>query len=520
MSQESLEHALPVRPGTVVANKYRVEKLVAAGGMGAVLKAQHVALDQAVAIKIMRPELADRAEAAQRFLREARAAAKIASDYVARVTDVDVLEDGTPFMVMEYLEGQDLDQVLDQESKLPIARAVDYAMQALAGLGAAHAMGVVHRDLKPSNLFLVRRADGGTRVKLLDFGISKIVDSVADQGLKAGATTSAGATLGTPRYMSPEQISSSKSVDTRTDLWATGVILYEMLGGSYPFHGDNSGEILASILTHPVRPLAELRADIPDQLAAAVHRSLEKRRDDRFTSAHEMMRALAPFASKRMQALVADLEDVASVATIRGARGDEPTQRSAGTPPRGVAAGEPTSGRTALTRVDTPEAERAEGDGRRAELEGAPTKLSSMVPPRKSSPPTDSNMSVGSTPRAGGRIALGAVIVAAVLGLAGGVFLLGRGSGSQEKTPAGNAPTSIAEATNASRPSDVSVTPSPVVSPGAAAPAETAAASVELPTVGDAPSASAKAAAPPATGKLPKPPASARTGNPLLDTRD
>lgn len=300
---QQLLDALGLEIGATVAGKYRIEALIASGGMGAVLRAHHEVLDQTVAIKVMRPELASAREAAQRFLREARAAAKIASDYVCRVTDVDLLEDLTPYMVMEHLHGQDLEGIVEGPDEVSVTDAVDYTMQALAGLEAAHAIGVVHRDLKPSNLFLVSRADGTKRIKVLDFGISKVMDGESG-GLKAGATTSTEAILGTPRYMSPEQISSAKDVDARTDVWAMGLILYELLGKHYPFEGESAGAVLASVLTTDPPPLRKLRRDVPPELHTAVHRCLAKDREHRHASARELLDELGPFASRRVQALL------------------------------------------------------------------------------------------------------------------------------------------------------------------------------------------------------------------------
>jgi len=297
-----------IEPGEVIKGKYRVERLLAEGGMGAVYKARHEVLDQDVAIKFMHPEIAANHVASQRFLREARAAAAIQSDYVARVTDVDMLDDGTPFMVMEFLRGRDLDAMMSRSGRLTIAQGADLIMQALAGVQSAHEIGVVHRDLKPSNLF-VTTVGSSERVKVLDFGISKVLDDVGSEGLKAGATTGLHATLGTPRYMSPEQIRSSKDVDIRTDLWAMGLILYEALTGAFPFEGDTAGEILAKVIADPIEPIRSIRPDVPLELADVIHRCLERDRDKRFSSTKEMMVALAPFASKRIVASVLDEED-------------------------------------------------------------------------------------------------------------------------------------------------------------------------------------------------------------------
>ncbi len=308
ITDQEYAKTLPIQPGMVISGKYRVEKLIAAGGMGAVLQAHHEVLDQRVALKLMRPELASNTEAAQRFLREARAAARIESDFVARVTDVDMWED-TPFMVLEFLNGGDLDHLIESDTIITVSDAVDYVMQALAGLSAAHALGVIHRDLKPANLFLVARSDGSRRVKILDFGISKIVGDDSE-GLKAGAATSTQAMLGTPRYMSPEQVSSSKDVDVRTDLWATGLILYELLTKSYPFEGESAGAILASILTGSVPPAHSLRREVPLALDVVLGKFLEKDREKRFANAKLAMRALAPFASRRIQVLLLDPDEL------------------------------------------------------------------------------------------------------------------------------------------------------------------------------------------------------------------
>ncbi|NUO54918.1 MAG: protein kinase [Polyangiaceae bacterium] len=503
--------------GTLIAKKYRVERLLAAGGMGAVLKAHHEALDQAVAIKVMRPELADKSEAAQRFLREARAAAKISSDFVARVTDTGTLEDDTPFMVMEFLEGRDLDQLIEAEGRLPIMRAVDYSVQALAGLAAAHAMGIVHRDLKPSNLFLAQRPDGTSRVKLLDFGISKVVDAAGDRALKAGATTSAGAMLGTPRYMSPEQVSSAKSVDLRTDIWSMGLILYEMLTASYPFQGENSGEILAAILTNPVPPVAGLRPDVPDGVAAVVHRALAKSRHERFETAHAMMQALAPFASKRVQALLPDIEDVASVPTVRADRMLAPTQRSE----------DAVGSRTAATRIETPDLATPEPPPARAELEGAQTKLSSMVPAaERQRSATESTMSVGRGDARGAGWAWKALGAAVVLGLGGVIGLVTAGGSPSATTgatsegarPAQTAPPTSTEArgadaakTSGAPPIDVApaVLPSVATEPAASA----------APPIATSTASAPKATAPPAAKSSAKPTTTSRPGG-LLDSRD
>lgn len=285
---------MPFPPGTVLAGKYRVERLLGEGGMGWVVVATHLQLEQRVALKFMRAShAATSPEATIRFLREARAAARIQSEHVARVSDVGTLEGGVPYLVMEYLEGRDLDSLLQSTPSLPIAEAIDYAMQACEGLGEVHAAGIIHRDLKPANLFLARRSDGSVRVKLLDFGISKI--AAAPGGTSDGGMTSTQALMGSPLYMAPEQMRSSKGVDARADIWSMGVILYEMLGGRSPFNGETLPHVCARIMAEAPDSLREIRRDVPPALEAVVMRCLEKDAQRRFRDVAALAEALAPF---------------------------------------------------------------------------------------------------------------------------------------------------------------------------------------------------------------------------------
>src|ERR1019366_1676063 len=263
------------------------------GGMGWVVVATHLQLEQRVALKFMRASHTSASpEAVGRFLREARAAARIQSEHVARVSDVGTLENGAPYLVMEYLEGRDLDSVLQATPSLPLPVAIEYAMQACEGLGEVHAAGIVHRDLKPANLFLAQRSDGSVRVKLLDFGISKVA---ATGGGSDGAMTSTQALMGSPLYMAPEQMRSSKNVDARADIWSMGIILYEMLGGRSPFGGDTLPEVCARIMAEAPMPLREARPDVPPGLEALVMRCLEKDPQRRFQDVAALAQALAPF---------------------------------------------------------------------------------------------------------------------------------------------------------------------------------------------------------------------------------
>lgn len=277
----------PVAPGDVVAEKYRIERTLGVGGMGFVMGARHLTLDQPVAIKFLISRQ-DADDSAERFQREARASASIESDHVCRVFDTGELASGVPFMVMEYLEGHDLDVELETRGKLPLGEVVDYVLQALDAVASAHAIGVVHRDLKPSNLFLAVRPDRSRRVKVLDFGISKTLSD-------AHITDTRGI-VGTPAYMSPEQAKNSRKTDLRTDIWSLGAILYELLSGQPPYTGETVGEVLALVLAESPRPLRELAPHLPPGILDVVDKCLARDRDRRYQSAGELARALAPFA--------------------------------------------------------------------------------------------------------------------------------------------------------------------------------------------------------------------------------
>jgi len=284
----------PVSPGDVLADKYRVERVLGAGGMGVVVAAMHLELQEKVAVKFLHPEAIESPEAAARFLREARVAVKIRSENVARVIDVGRLENGAPYMVMEYLEGEDLAAQL-LRGPLPIDTAVDYVIQACSAMAEAHKVGVVHRDLKPANLYVVRRSDGSPVIKVLDFGISKLsVPDLSDAGLTKTSTM-----MGSPYYMSPEQMRSARDVDVRTDVWALGVILFELLTAQNAFGGTTLPELIANIMTVGPRQLRELRSDVPEGLARVVYRCLDKDPALRFQNVADLAQALVPYALGR-----------------------------------------------------------------------------------------------------------------------------------------------------------------------------------------------------------------------------
>ncbi len=288
----------PVVEGQILAGKYRVERVLGSGGMGFVVAAWHLELEQRVAMKFLHPLALERADTAERFRREARSAAKIRSEHVARVIDVGIMEGGVPYMVMEYLEGHDISDEMAKVGMLPIEDAIDFVLQAIEALAEAHAAGIVHRDLKPANLFIATRADGSRIVKVLDFGISKSLlgASVAELSL-----TRTSVLIGSPLYMSPEQMRSAKDVDTRTDIWSLGVILYEMITGQPPYTGDSIPALCASLLSDTPTAMRSLRAEVPAELEEIINRCLAKDRNERFATVSELARALAQFGSASSQ---------------------------------------------------------------------------------------------------------------------------------------------------------------------------------------------------------------------------
>ncbi|MBA3455056.1 MAG: protein kinase [Deltaproteobacteria bacterium] len=278
--------SLAIAPGSILLGKYRVESVLGEGGMGVVFRARHIELDEIVAIKVLSQEMAISAETFARFAREAKAAARLKSPHVVRVTDVGKLPDGLPYMVMELLDGYDLSHAVRRNGPLPPPTAADYMIQVCEALTEAHELGIIHRDLKPSNLFVTLREDGTQSIKVLDFGIAK-VDSAIDFSL-----TRTSSVLGTPGYMSPEQLRSSRTVDHRTDIWALGIVLYQLLEGRRPFDAEQFSELCLKIGVDAPPPLERA----PPALAAIVLRCLAKRPEDRFQSVAELAVALRPFA--------------------------------------------------------------------------------------------------------------------------------------------------------------------------------------------------------------------------------
>jgi eukaryotic-like serine/threonine-protein kinase len=291
-----------VLPGEVLAGKYKVERVLGAGGWGVVLAARNLQLGQRVAIKLLSREKTPDARA--RMLREAQAAARIHSDHVVQVYDVGCTESDTPYIVMEYLEGQDLAALLRKSGAVPVALAVHWVLQACEGLAAAQRHGIVHRDLKPANLFLERRLDGSVRLKLLDFGIAKMPDTA---GL-----TEAGGFMGSPAYMAPEQLVDPRDVDVRTDVWGLGVVLYELLTAQRPFIAEAPLAFMTKLREQPHLPLRSLCSDVPEALSRVVDRCLAKSREARWQGVGPLARALAPFAPPQAEELIRGIERVSA----------------------------------------------------------------------------------------------------------------------------------------------------------------------------------------------------------------
>jgi eukaryotic-like serine/threonine-protein kinase len=306
VNDEEPQHVTGVHEGQILAGKYRVERILGVGGMGVVVAAHHTQLDTRVALKLLLPGMLANPEALTRFTREARAAIQMTNSHAARVFDVGTLETGAPYIVMEFLEGADLGTLLQQQGPFEAVDAVDFVLQASEAVAEAHALGIVHRDLKPSNLFLCRRGDRQRVIKVLDFGISKVaaLASAPDETL-----TQVTSLVGSPLYMSPEQIEAPHTVDTRTDIWALGVILYELLSNKTPFFGNTLPQVSIKIAVRPPTPLREFRPEVADGLAAVIGRCLEKDRTRRYRTVADLALALLPFGPEQATASVNRIAD-------------------------------------------------------------------------------------------------------------------------------------------------------------------------------------------------------------------
>lgn len=286
-------------PGTIIGDKYRVDRVIGMGGMAVVLAATHVELGEQRAIKLLLPEVLQHEkgeELRERFLREGRANVKLKSRHVATVHDVGRTASGEPFLVMELFVGNDLRAEIAKTGRLPIRRAVRLILQALEALAEAHAAGIIHRDMKPGNLFITRDDAGEDAIKVLDFGISKLTEGVAREMTKTASV------LGTPHYMSPEQLRDTKNVDARADIWSVGVILYFATTGVLPYDGDTIPALCSAVFETDAEPPRQLCSDIPPALETVIMRCLQKDRERRYATVAQLAAALLPFAPDESEA--------------------------------------------------------------------------------------------------------------------------------------------------------------------------------------------------------------------------
>jgi serine/threonine-protein kinase len=312
-----------LKAGDRVDDKYTVLRLIGDGGMGTVYEARHERLGTRVALKFLHEDIAERPGLTERFLQEAKLAATIVSPHVVRVTDMDTMPGGPPYLVMDFVTGESLDHVLERETKLPPERAVAFALQIAEGLEAAHAIGAVHRDLKPGNVLVTQTAEG-TRLMLIDFGIAKVRDGTGGRGL-----TRTGVVLGTPEYMPPEQLFTASDVDARADVYALGVMLFEMLSGHRPAEGDSAEAIVGKVLAGDVHSLSTLEPALPPALVEVVRRATAGDRDARFPDVAALKGALeaALHPEARPPTTLADAPPDRVSRTTKGAT-------EAGAPPR------------------------------------------------------------------------------------------------------------------------------------------------------------------------------------------
>jgi eukaryotic-like serine/threonine-protein kinase len=338
----SQPHYAPINPypvaGEVLDGKYRIEHLLGEGGMGAVAKATHMLRRAPVALKFMSPAVLALQGAVERFVNEGVAASQIDSDHVVKVFDVGRMPNGAPYLVMEYLDGCDLGQLLEREGgRLEPTRVVHFGLQILRALQTAHASGIIHRDMKPSNCFVIDKDAEPDFVKLVDFGISKVrTDDASGRSANLTRTNSA---LGTPLYMSPEQARSPRDVDHRADLYSVGAILYELLSGRTPYIAESGEytEILFKLFTTEPEPLRSLRPEVSEGLAAVVHHALVRDPNMRFSSASEMAEALVPFADERSGQVITRIRGGRGRSVLPGSPSLTPAV-TGGTPPPSVPA--------------------------------------------------------------------------------------------------------------------------------------------------------------------------------------
>ena len=459
----------PVCIGEIVAGKYRVERVLGSGGMGVVVAATHLELDQLVALKFILPQALAGSGNVERFMREARAAVRLKSEHVARVYDVGRDGENRPFMVLELLEGMDLAKLSKQKGSLPVADAVEYLLQACEALVEAHAAGIVHRDLKPQNLFVTRRLNGTPLVKVLDFGIAKAIGPLAAGQL---SLTDSAAIIGSPLYMAPEQMRSARTAEVRSDIWALGVILFELLGGQLPFDGETVTEVCIRVVNEQPAELLSLRPALDPALVAIVMRCLAKDPEERFHNVSALAAALEPFSRSAKQG-----------GLVRPWRSFEDTQDSQNEGPFANVAD--ATGPATLVTVDTvipPEIlERSAAHEKSSPLPLVSTSSSWADSTSGQRPDGEDRR-----PRSFSTGVVAAIVVAAAAAAAAGGLFLGRGS-------SGPAPTAAAAGAR----SGSVAAPAPSPEPPAVIAATATAVPVASPSV------------PPSAAKAPTPPTSA-----------
>jgi len=401
-------------PGAIIAGKYRMERLLGEGGMGMVVAATHLGLGTPVALKFLHAALATNHNVVERFAREARASALLRGEHVCRVSDVGAFDDGSPFIVMELLNGRDLATILRENGPLPANIVCDYLLQACIAIGEAHAQGIVHRDLKPGNLFLTMKPDGSPLIKVLDFGVAK-----APQDGNFSLTQTANV-IGSPGYMSPEQLRSSKEADARSDIWSLGVTIYELIAGRQPWIAESITELTLRIAMDPLPPLPPL---VPPGLGAVIARCMEKEPARRFANVGELAAALAPFST-------ANGAEIAAV-VARVARGSAPVF----------------------------------GSSSQSGLEAAPTVAMRTSPNHPTTVGGASGVLVDGPKRGRGRLVVSLLAGSVVLGIAAAVLIVKQGGSGDDPAPP---PTTATAPTAAPTPPP----PPPIVTPidAAAAP--------------------------------------------------
>ncbi|MDI1483651.1 serine/threonine-protein kinase [Polyangium sp. y55x31] len=480
MSSDS-EIELPVKAGDVIAGKYRVDRVLGVGGMGAVVAAEHTELEQRVAIKFMLEAAAKNEVGKKRFLREAQAATKLRSEHVTRMLDFGTLDDGVPYLVMELLEGRDLDEMIRAAGKLPIEEACEVVLQTCEALAEAHGRGIVHRDIKPANLFVTRRADGSPAVKVLDFGIAKHQDLAAIDGT---ALTRSNALLGSPMYMSLEQFRAAREVDARSDIWSLGVVLYKALTGVMPFVADSLGALIMVLMTEDPEPPGRHREDLPPELGEVVLRCLQKEPAGRFQTVAELADALAPFVPERSRALLDRIH--AHLAAPREAQGSLPEAPAGKT-------GNTSPGQTTGSSLQKKERSSGGTTGDGARPSGGGERVS--TPPMGKTASTWSQTQMGAPSRSGKWFVLTGA-VALLLGIVGARLLGGR----EEKAVTAEPP----------RPPAIEA-PAPAATP-TPAPSATVAAPAKAPEATAAPPTASASVAPSASVAAPKAAAPVKTG--------